>query len=115
MEHDLGVTIESELKSADDCILSSVVFLSKCVQEIRLIFEMHYFFFVNDYHPQQQQQQSSNGNVGDSDLIIDHTEDSDDYNDQDTQQQQQKSIDLSNDNKNIETKVCRIRICYFVF
>lgn len=112
LEHDLGVTIESELKSADDCILSSVVFLSKCVQEIRLIFEMHYFFFVNDYHPQQQQQQSSNGNVGDSDLIIDHTEDSDDYNDQDTQQQQQKSIDLSNDNKNIETKLkfCQTRL-----
>ena len=69
MEHDLGVTIESELKSADDCILSSVVFLSKCVQEIRLIFEMHYFFFVNDYHPQQQQYQQTRSNNVDNNQL----------------------------------------------
>ncbi|OTF73615.1 hypothetical protein BLA29_010234, partial [Euroglyphus maynei] len=98
LEHDLGVTIETELKTADDCILSSVVFLSKCVQEIRLVFEMHYFFFVNDY------QSLTNC---DDDTIIDDVDDID-SNDVKSQQQQDTNID----DKNIEKKLkfCQDRL-----
>ena len=48
MEHDLGITSEQELKSIDDCILSSLVFVHKCLGEVRVVLEMHYFYFVGE-------------------------------------------------------------------
>ncbi|KAJ6218376.1 hypothetical protein RDWZM_009533 [Blomia tropicalis] len=48
LEHDLCITVESDLLSVDDCILSSMVFFHKTITELRLMLEMHYFLFVDN-------------------------------------------------------------------
>lgn len=46
LEHDIGITSASELKSVDDSILSSLVFVAQCVADVRVMLEIHYCFFV---------------------------------------------------------------------
>lgn len=70
LEHDLGVTVEQDLKSTDDRILSSLVFVCKCIKEIRIMLETHYFFFVD-------QSQSNSAEISNDTLSNNQSNDND--------------------------------------
>lgn len=69
MEHDIGVTTESELKSVDDYILSSLVFVAECVGKIKVLLEIHYCFFV-DHNPSSNLLANENDDVDNPNVEI---------------------------------------------
>lgn len=99
LEHDLGVTVEQDLKSTDDRILSSLVFVCKCIKEIRIMLETHYFFFVdqsqstNTENPNDTlSNNQSNDNVsGPSSEIFNISQEEDDDDDDDNIEEQRDS------------------------
>ncbi|KAF7495878.1 Protein phosphatase 1 regulatory subunit 21 [Sarcoptes scabiei] len=73
LEHDLGITFDSDLKSSDDSILSSLVFVFRCLQEIRLFFLQNYYHFIDTKSIPSVSEQES---ISNDDNILNETEES---------------------------------------
>jgi len=113
LEHDLGITVERDLLSVDDCIHSSMVFLRKAIVDMRLMLEMHYFFFVDNSGSSNSASQSTSPLVISGQLIPemeepeeeDEDEEGDDEQDDSADDNETVTVDLSQEKEQHSNEV----------